>query len=158
MEELANTDYLTGLPNRRKIDQALHHALKRQQKISIIYLDIDHFKQINDTFGHTAGDEALKEFSNETLEVLGEKNMLGRWGGEEFMIILKNDLNEATIFAEKIRAHIAEHRFETIGSLTVSFGVTELQEGDNLDTLLNRADKALYIAKNSGRNRVVSNK
>ncbi|WP_052302375.1 GGDEF domain-containing protein [Bacillus sp. SG-1] len=158
MEELANTDYLTGLPNRRKIDQALHQALKKQQKISIIYLDIDHFKQINDTFGHTAGDEVLKEFTNETLEVLKEENMLGRWGGEEFMIILKNDLNEAAILAEKIRAHIAQHRFEAVGSLTASFGVTALQEGDTLDTLLNRADKALYKAKNSGRNKVVSNR
>ncbi|WP_409252175.1 GGDEF domain-containing protein [Bacillus sp. SCS-153A] len=157
LEELANTDYLTGLPNRRKIDQELLHALKKRQKLSIIYLDIDHFKQINDIYGHTAGDEVLKEFTKETSKVLGERTMLGRWGGEEFMITLKNrDLKEAAGQAEEVRKHLAQHRFETIGSLTASFGVAELHAYDTLDSLLNRADKALYKAKNSGRNRVVT--
>ncbi|RIW31866.1 GGDEF domain-containing protein [Bacillus salacetis] len=157
LEEMANTDYLTGLPNRRKIDQELILALDKQQKLAIIYLDIDYFKQINDTYGHTAGDRLLKEFTVKTLEVIGEKDFLGRWGGEEFMLILNDrDLEHAYLLAEKIRKEISENQFEHLDTLTASFGVTERLAGDTLDTLLNRADKALYEAKNRGRNRVVS--
>ncbi|TYR75985.1 GGDEF domain-containing protein [Rossellomorea vietnamensis] len=158
LEEMANTDYLTGLPNRRKIDMELMKGLETQQKLSIIYLDIDHFKQINDSYGHTAGDMVLKEFTNKTLEILDKEDLLGRWGGEEFMLLLKNrDIGKAKLLAEKIRKHISQHDYETINSLTASFGVAELQGGDTLDSLLNRADKALYEAKNNGRNQVAVN-
>ncbi|MGD6969102.1 GGDEF domain-containing protein [Rossellomorea vietnamensis] len=158
LEEMANTDYLTGLPNRRKIDKELMKGLEREQKLSIIYLDIDHFKQINDSYGHTAGDTVLKEFTNKTLEVLEKEDLLGRWGGEEFMLLLKNrDIREAKLLAEKIRKHISRHDYETIKGLTASFGVAELQKGDTLDNLLNRADKALYEAKNNGRDQVAVN-
>jgi diguanylate cyclase (GGDEF)-like protein len=157
LEELANTDYLTGLPNRRKIDKELLRAIKAQKKLSIIYLDIDHFKQINDSYGHSTGDLVLKEFTEITEKRLDKSGILGRWGGEEFMMIIKNkDVKEAEKFAEEIREHISEHPFSIIGNLTASFGVTELKSSDTLDSLLNRADKALYEAKNSGRNLVLT--
>jgi diguanylate cyclase (GGDEF)-like protein len=157
LEETANTDYLTRLPNRRRLDQELIQVLDNKQDLSIIYLDIDHFKKINDTYGHTAGDRLLKEFTDRTLQVIGGKELLGRWGGEEFMLILKDqNLSQAAVLAEKIRKHISEHNFENIETLTASFGVAERQEGDTLDSLLNRADKALYEAKKTGRNQVVS--
>jgi diguanylate cyclase (GGDEF)-like protein len=157
LEEMANTDYLTGLPNRRKIDKVLLKAIKAQRELSIIYLDIDHFKQINDSYGHSTGDLVLKEFTKITKGMLDKRDIIGRWGGEEFMLILKNkDLKEAQIFAESIREHVSQHPFSIIGNLTASFGVTELKSGDTLDSLLNRADKALYEAKNSGRNLVLT--
>ncbi|MGM0843617.1 MAG: GGDEF domain-containing protein [Bacillota bacterium] len=158
LEEMANTDYLTGLPNRRRIDKELIKGMEAGQKLSIIYLDLDHFKQINDIYGHSAGDSVLKEFTSKALEVLDNGDLLGRWGGEEFMLILKNkDIHDASFLAEKIRKHISQHDYENINALTASFGVAELQGGDTLDSLLNRADKALYEAKNNGRNQVVMN-
>ncbi|WP_113930666.1 GGDEF domain-containing protein [Bacillus sp. P14.5] len=159
LEEMANTDYLTGLPNRRRIDKELIKGLEKKQKLSIIYMDIDHFKQINDSYGHTAGDTVLKEFTFKTLEVLDKGDLLGRWGGEEFMLVLKRKgIEDAKHLAEKIRKHISRQDYKRINGLTASFGVAELQAGDTLDSLLNRADKALYEAKNNGRDQVVMKK
>ncbi|WP_421381933.1 GGDEF domain-containing protein [Bacillus salacetis] len=158
LDELANTDYLTSLPNRRKIDEELLRALDSKQPMSIIYLDVDHFKLINDEYGHSTGDKVLVEFINVIKKLLEETDFFGRWGGEEFIIIAKNrDVYDTNFLAEKIRNHVAEYEFETIYTLTASFGVTESQDDDTLDTLLNRADKALYEAKRNGRNQVVSN-
>jgi diguanylate cyclase (GGDEF)-like protein/PAS domain S-box-containing protein len=155
-EVLAQTDALTGIFNRLKIDielaNALTYANSYGTELSIILIDIDHFKQVNDQFGHQKGDEILRSITECVTDKIRSFDKFGRWGGEEFLIICpRTDLNGALILAEKLRASI-----ESTIQQTASFGVTAFQTNDTLDAMLYRADKALYKAKNNGRNLVIS--
>jgi len=166
LERLATTDPLTGVYNRRYfMDYATKEFLRSQRYshvFSAIQMDIDHFKKINDAHGHAVGDEVLKSFTANCLEVLRECDVLGRIGGEEFSIILpETDLPGALIVAERFRQTIADLKVyaedDQIVHFTVSIGLTSLRSGDTgVEAILRRADEALYLAKNGGRNKVVS--
>jgi diguanylate cyclase (GGDEF)-like protein len=120
-------------------------------------LDIDHFKAINDTFGHQAGDHALIEVASRLRRSLRGNDMVARWGGEEFVVLLRDCvLSDALRLAEDIRAAIAEVPFGALGSLTVSVGAAEVRADEDLTSWLGRADQALYRAKRAGRNEVVA--
>jgi len=159
----ANTDSLTGISNRRffmiQAEQEIRRARRFSRDLSIIMMDLDHFKHINDTFGHAAGDSALETIVRASLESLRESDMMGRLGGEEFGIILpETSLEAATEVAGRLLVHIAETPIATAkGAIhcTTSLGVAELSKSDNtIDDLLSRSDEALFRAKNKGRNRV----
>lgn len=154
----ANTDRLTQIANRAYMILQLDYMIKNTRRsglpLSVIFFDIDLFKKINDTYGHRAGDQALIELSSLMNIRLRESDVLGRWGGEEFVIILPHTaLNEAISVAEKLRGMIENHRFEH-GKMTCSFGVAQMIEEDTEETLIHRADAMLYVAKENGRNQV----
>ncbi|WP_373387639.1 diguanylate cyclase domain-containing protein [Pseudomonas alcaligenes] len=159
---LATTDMLTGLPNRRGFDllagQALQEAQRELSPLSALLIDLDHFKQLNDTHGHLAGDQVLRGFAHSLQGNLRQSDIICRWGGEEFILLLKGTgSSTARQLAEKIRQQTAEQLFQFNGvnlRITTSIGLTELQGEDSLDRLIARADRALYRAKQSGRNRV----
>lgn len=162
LEILSITDKLTQIYNRLKLDEILdqQEALyKRYQHVfSVMIIDIDFFKQVNDQFGHQIGDEVLIEFSRILKENIRTTDILGRWGGEEFMLISpKTNLNDVSVLAEKLRELIQNYSFSTIGMLTASFGLSERSDTKNasLIDLVSQADKSLYLAKDQGRNRVV---
>jgi diguanylate cyclase (GGDEF)-like protein len=117
--------------------------------------DIDHFKRINDTFGHSIGDFILKTIAEIIKKNIRTTTYLFRWGGEEFVILIPEiDLEGAKIHAERLRRAIEEHVFGEAGAITASFGVSQFEDGDSADTFLKKADAALYKAKSNGRNRV----
>jgi diguanylate cyclase (GGDEF)-like protein len=155
----AVTDYLTGLPNRRNLDKMLHDQILKSHTInlplSIILFDVDNFKKVNDIYGHEIGDEVLVELTSFMSKYLPDHAHFGRWGGEEFLII-NESLNkvECTRLAETLRDNVAKHHFQEVGTVTCSFGIAELQEKDHQKDLLKRADEALYLAKNYGKNQV----
>jgi len=160
LEYVAQTDALTGLYNRLRFDNILQHEIafgKRQNApLSIIYMDIDFFKQINDTCGHDIGDIILKEIAFITRDVLRASDYPFRWGGEEFIILCPSTtLNEIKILAERLRERIEENNFSVYKNVTVSIGVTQYHDGESVDEMIKRADQALYQAKESGRNRVI---
>ncbi len=162
---LATTDPLTGVNNRLQFNELGNKEIKRSKRsglpLSVLMLDIDHFKHINDTYGHAFGDEALVFFTNTVKSILRESDILGRIGGEEFAVVLPETDKEAAFHvAERIRGAVAEGSLmingERIG-FTVSTGLASLTDRvDRLETLLIEADGALYKAKESGRNRVIS--
>ena len=159
LARLSVTDRLTGIYNRMKLDEALAAEIQRcrryDQALAIVLLDIDHFKRINDTYGHQAGDRALIDIAHLLSEGSRETDVVGRWGGEEFMIVLPHtDLTGAGRLAEKMRTTIAAHEFSGIGQQTASFGVAAYRIDDQPNDLVARADAALYEAKHAGRNRV----
>jgi diguanylate cyclase (GGDEF)-like protein len=162
IETQAMLDSLTGLPNRRGFDQqalsAIAEARRDHKALSAMLLDLDHFKRLNDTFGHLAGDEVLTGFADDVRRCLRDSDIICRWGGEEFIILLKDtNSSGARRVAEKIRLLAEQHTYVFTGSalqVTVSLGLTELHPDDTLQTLIARADQALYSAKQSGRNRV----
>ena len=160
LRNLAVTDTLTGVWNRRHGTELLTADLSARrpgQALSLLMLDIDHFKTINDTFGHQAGDHVLIEIASRLRRSLRGSDMVARWGGEEFVVLLRDcALPDALRLAEDIRAAIAELPFGAMGSLTVSVGVAEARAGEDLTTWLERADQALYRAKRSGRNEVAA--
>ena len=161
LQTLSITDSLTQINNRLYIDKVLqkqhYRLLRNDERCSLILLDIDHFKEINDKYGHLVGDKVLKELTKLIRTHLRESDVFGRWGGEEFMIIAPHtSKEEAKIMAEKLRKLIESHTFEDVGSLTVSFGVTECQKEHSLHTAIQTADKALYISKEQGRNKVTA--
>ncbi len=159
---LATTDQLTGLPNRRGFDllagQALQEARRNQSPLSALMLDLDHFKQLNDSHGHLAGDRMLRAFADQLRSNLRQSDIVCRWGGEEFILLLRETAPaQARQIAEKIRQQAASLQplpDNPALALTVSIGVSSLQADEALDPLLARADRALYRAKQSGRNRV----
>lgn len=161
---LATTDFLTGALNRRAFMDGLNRAAARFERghgiFSVLIADIDHFKKINDSHGHAIGDEALKAFMAAAKAALRKEDVLGRLGGEEFAVILAgDDALRARDVAERLREAIGAIRLPLpeggILRFTVSIGVTDWRTGDNPDTVLARADDALYRAKQSGRNRVI---
>ncbi|MEO4045963.1 diguanylate cyclase [Pseudomonas sp. CAU 1711] len=158
---LATTDALTGLPNRRGFDllanQALQEAQRAQSPLSALMIDLDHFKRLNDTHGHLAGDQVLHGFAEQLQGRLRQSDIICRWGGEEFILLLKDtDLATARQLAEKIRQQIEQAVFAFSGAelrITCSIGLAERHGEDSLERLIARADRALYRAKQSGRNR-----
>ena len=157
VEELSITDRLTGLYNRLKLDELFAHHLsiarRHHTPFSIILLDIDKFKSVNDTYGHQVGDTLLQELSHLLKSNLREEDAIGRWGGEEFLILLPNsDLLSAKQLAEKLRSLIEHNSFSTIGHKTASFGVATYHGNDDEKSMVARADEALYRAKEHGRN------
>jgi diguanylate cyclase (GGDEF)-like protein len=159
LTQLAENDYLTGLYNRGKQTQLLELELSRfrryKRAMSVVLIDVDYFKQTNDTMGHAAGDRLLKLISARIVENLREVDIPGRWGGEEFLVICpETDLRGATQLAEKLCQNIQATPFGELGSKTVSCGVASVAADDNLDDLMKRADNALYAAKDAGRNQV----
>ncbi len=159
LEQISITDKLTQIYNRVKLDDFLEQqeALyqRYQREYSIIMIDIDFFKRVNDQYGHLTGDKILINFSKILENNIRITDILGRWGGEEFMIISpKTDTDEAYILAEKLRAAILKHSFPLIGSITASFGLSERNNDKNstLNELISQSDQALYDAKASGRN------
>jgi diguanylate cyclase (GGDEF)-like protein len=161
LEQLAITDPLTSLFNRRKFDELLAYEIERNQRykagLSLIMCDIDHFKQINDKFGHNVGDNALKTFSDKVTENLREVDIFARWGGEEFMILMPNaNIDSACSVAEKLRKTIENTNIKKVDVLTASFGVTHYNSNDTAESFVKRVDKALYKAKQQGRNTVVT--
>ncbi|GAE44148.1 GGDEF domain-containing protein [Mesobacillus boroniphilus] len=156
----AYIDSLTRVANRHQIDVWLEERLEAAEDgraFSIIFFDIDLFKKVNDDFGHKIGDCVLKELSAIVSGNLTDGDLFGRWGGEEFILITDNTGGQAYEKAEHFRKMVENHCFKGAGSLTASFGVTDYQSGDNIDSLLNRADEGLYVSKNSGRNKVTVN-
>ncbi len=156
---LATTDGLTGIANRRELTRILDHEINRARRygtpLSLIMYDLDHFKKVNDTFGHGVGDDVLKDVVRLVTANIRNIDVAARWGGEEFMVLLpQSDLAAAAKVAEKVRRTIEDFRFDRVGTVTASFGVSELEPDDDADSLLNRVDKALYRAKDRGRNRV----
>ncbi|WP_277374244.1 sensor domain-containing diguanylate cyclase [Pseudomonas sp. AA-38] len=159
---LATTDALTELPNRRGFDilaeKALQEAQRDNSPLCAVLLDLDNFKQINDQHGHLAGDEVLRRFAEQLRGALRQSDILCRWGGEEFILLLKNTEHQtAHELAEKLRQHCAEQRYPVDGErlqVTVSLGLSHWQAGESLHTLLGRTDRALYRAKQAGRDRV----
>ena len=164
LERLATTDYLTGLSNNRAFFERAASEVIRSQRhgipLSLVVFDVDHFKRVNDTFGHPGGDRLLRDLAAVCRQMTRQNDMIARLGGEEFGLLLTHaDVRAAKIAAENFRAAIerliVEFEAENI-YVTASFGVTELREDDTLDTFLARADNCLYQAKDRGRNCVVS--
>ena len=159
LKALAIKDQLTGLYNRRKIDEVLKNekaeADSTEQNLSVIMVDIDWFKHVNDQYGHLVGDQVLTEVTAILAKGIRKTDVLGRWGGEEFIIICSDtDLAGAMVLAEKLRKMIESHQFQLVGKKTCSFGVSQLCQQETIDALLSRSDQALYRAKDQGRNRV----
>lgn len=164
IEALATRDALTGLLNRRGFslvaEQALLETRRHQGCLSALVLDLDHFKGFNDTYGHLGGDALLHSFAALLTRTVRRSDIVSRWGGEEFVVLLKDgDIHAAAALAESIRAATEAENFEHDGTIfhaTVSIGIAQLQSGDSIDLLLRNADRALYRAKNLGRNQVSS--
>lgn len=160
MTELAHTDELTGLPNRRRLGETLDERVADAQRytrpVSVLLIDVDGFKQVNDTYGHDVGDRVLTELARALAIELRSNDLLGRWGGEEFLIIAPETTEgPAHQLAERCRAALAEHVFAGIDHpVTISVGVASYRPGDATRDLLKRVDDALYAAKRAGRNRV----
>ena len=160
IRELVNVDSLTGVYNRRRLFEVIHEESSRYSRspgsFSICLLDIDHFKQVNDTYGHQAGDIILKAVAQGVAGDLRTIDCFGRYGGEEFLIVLpQTPLDGARIKAERVLARVASLKFPLIGDgfqITVSIGVAEYHNDETTDDTLQRADKALYEAKDAGRN------
>jgi diguanylate cyclase (GGDEF)-like protein len=164
LEEMATIDKLTGLINRQAgevlLAQALAENRRRPLQLSAVMIDIDHFKEVNDRHGHLRGDQVLQHVASLIKPNLREADVACRWGGEEFMLLLKNcESGQGMTIADKLRKVIAATPFDVAGkalSITVSAGVAEANESDTPEHLLDRADRAMYKAKNAGRNRVMS--
>ena len=160
MHRLAHTDQLTGVANRRELYSELQKETDKSERyerpLSIIFIDLDNFKCVNDTFGHDCGDVVLRQVVGVTERLLRTTDRLGRWGGEEFVVLApETDLQEASRLAERLRVEIANHRSGSAPTVTASLGYAQFEAGDTSETLIKRADQALYKAKILGRNRAV---
>ncbi|BBL78514.1 hypothetical protein RxyAA322_03680 [Rubrobacter xylanophilus] len=158
MHRLAHTDPLTGTSNRRSVYAALRREMEAARRygkpLSVLLFDLDHFKRINDTYGHSQGDAALRWIANTVRSLLRTTDHLGRWGGEEFIVLApETDLEQATLLAERLREAISLDQPPNLPPLTASFGTATHRPGDTPEDLLRRADEGLYRAKARGRNR-----
>lgn len=160
IRHLVLTDPLTEVANRRclneRLDQEINRLRRYRRPLSLILCDIDFFKKVNDTYGHDIGDLVLKVFATTVKSALRREDLLGRYGGEEFVVILPETvIKQAGEVAERIRTRIESLALAQVpNGVTASFGVAEAQEGDNQDDLIRRADQTLYTSKHTGRNRV----
>ena len=166
-EQRANTDTLTGLPNRRALEKFFRNAqtsaMEHGTPLSLMLLDIDHFKKFNDNYGHSVGDQVLRLIAKVLRDKVREVDLPARYGGEELIAVLPDaQLTTCTVVAERIRRAIAESRIsrrstgEILPTITVSIGVAQFRPGESMADLIERCDRALYLAKDSGRNRVVA--
>jgi diguanylate cyclase (GGDEF)-like protein/PAS domain S-box-containing protein len=160
LSKLASKDALTGLCNRRKLEETLAaeitRAIRYESPMSLIMFDIDHFKSINDRFGHDVGDDILRSFAKVIQDNIRKTDISARWGGEEFIILSPETTEEnAENLAEKLRCAIENYDFDLPVKITASFGVTQYIHGETSEQMIKRADKAMYQAKENGRNRVV---
>ncbi len=156
----ASTDALTGTLNRHAIYHNLSREIERAQRyrkpFSIILFDIDLFKTVNDTYGHMTGDRVLIEIAKLVSQSIRQTDSFGRWGGEEFLLILpETEIEAAHHLAERVRLMFEKNSFANVGHITASFGVTTFQENQSLEDMLRHADNAMYCAKQNGRNQVV---
>jgi diguanylate cyclase (GGDEF)-like protein len=153
----AYIDPLTNIPNRRKLSITFDELWKGTQSghhnLSVIMVDIDNFKLVNDQFGHDTGDLVLQEFSTLIKNLVSDYEVFGRWGGEEFVILVPSSLRHAVKLAELIKSNVEQHNFTTVTRITSSFGVASYQPGDSKEKLFKRADIALYQSKTNGKNR-----
>jgi len=159
LQKLANYDGLTSLLNRRAIEDILQREMSRFNRyntfLTVMLFDLDHFKKVNDTYGHNVGDEVLKKTAELINNVIRKNDYAGRWGGEEFLIIAPDTPLESGVqLAERIRNEMATYEFVEVGSVTLSIGVSRCERGEKLDQLIKRTDDALYLAKKKGRNSV----
>ncbi|NLK51356.1 MAG: sensor domain-containing diguanylate cyclase, partial [Syntrophomonadaceae bacterium] len=157
LQALAMTDVLTGIYNRRYFTQLLEKEMKRSQRyqtsFSLVMFDIDHFKQVNDTYGHDVGDLVLKEVVSLIKTRIRKTDFFARWGGEEFIILLLNtSYEQAAILAESMRELLQNTSLPQVGRVTASFGVSSYQANESIDALLKRVDDLVYQAKRNGRN------
>lgn len=156
-EKIASTDTLTGLYNRYKFSELFMSSFvsmsQRDNDMSLIILDVDNFKQVNDTYGHNIGDKTLVQISHALLKTLRNIDIVCRWGGEEFVVLLPTaSLDNAVYLAEKIRVYIEQLDIDVVKHVTASFGVAQVLQTDEMQDVISRADKALYLAKESGKN------
>ena len=159
LKKISTTDPLTNISNRLKLDEAITSEIQRAQRngsvFSIILLDIDHFKKVNDTYGHQVGDRTLTVFARLLETSIRSIDIVGRWGGEEFLILCPNtDRNGCKLLAKNLRILIEEQDFPTAGPQTASFGISSYKQGDKAEMVIERADKAMYQAKANGRNQI----
>jgi diguanylate cyclase len=166
VKETAEKDALTGLKNRGTFDLAINETVLNQAKDGIpniiIMIDIDHFKRINDNFGHLVGDRVIRYVAALLTQIMGPDNFIARYGGEEFVVLIKDqNIEIAFKLAEKVRTAMGNSKLqrkdsgETIGKVTLSAGIACQKDSDTVDLLIDRGDKALYEAKNTGRNKTV---
>jgi diguanylate cyclase (GGDEF)-like protein len=161
IEQLARTDGLTGLTNRgeflQSVDRVVSAARRHDRPVSAVLSDIDHFKGLNDTYGHQAGDAALKTFAEILRSTSRQEDIVARYGGEEFICLMADtDESAAAAYAERVRAALEAACLEGIDRpMTASFGVAQLRANESAEQLESRADKAMYHAKENGRNRVI---
>jgi diguanylate cyclase (GGDEF)-like protein len=157
-----NTDSLTSLANRRFfidfLEKAMSFAKRHEQPLSVIMADLDNFKSLNDTYGHQAGDQVLVAFAEAMQASIRREDLAARFGGEEFILMLPGTaLKEATILAERLRESLEKLVFPPLTTrVTASFGIATYRPDDTFETLVKRADEALYAAKAAGRNRVMT--
>ena len=162
LRRLSDTDDLTGLANRRKLMKRLDEELSLSNRhglpMSLMMLDLDHFKSINDTWGHLQGDQVLRELASLCQGILREEDLMARLGGEEFAVLLPlTPESHCRQLAERLRRRIAEHDFGVgPGQVTISIGIAEHRVGDSREILMQRVDDSLYAAKHGGRNRVMA--
>jgi diguanylate cyclase (GGDEF)-like protein len=160
VERQAMVDSLTGLANRRSLEETLRSELARASRfgdsVCLVMADLDEFKRVNDAHGHATGDEVLKAFASTLRKSVRESDVAGRWGGEEFALVLTGtDSAGGARLAERARAALEEHDLDVVGRVTASFGVASYPECQEAGELLAAADSALYAAKRAGRNQVV---
>jgi diguanylate cyclase (GGDEF)-like protein len=160
LRELANIDMLTQVPNRRRFEELARRALQADAdgSASLLLVDIDHFKQINDKLGHAAGDRALKLVSRCTLELLRAQDVAGRHGGDEFVMLLRRSSTQhAMQVADRLVSHLQQQAHaHALPRLSLSFGIVQMRRGESIDETLQRADLALYEAKRRGRSLAVA--
>lgn len=157
LEHTASTDALTGIANRTLFEQVIERYIDRtklhNEPFVLLFFDIDHFKSVNDNFGHDVGDEVLKQFGQLIAENIRDRDFFARWGGEEFVVLLNGaTLENGTAIAEHLRRSVENAKFPSIERLTCSFAVVDFKQNDSADSLLKRADIVLYRAKAAGRN------
>ncbi|TMM47553.1 sensor domain-containing diguanylate cyclase [Colwellia ponticola] len=164
LNKLASNDVLTGLPNRRSFHEHLAQLLllkeRNNSNLSVLFIDIDNFKHVNDTKGHDVGDKVLKALAKVLNSHVRKSDFVARWGGEEFVIVLiDSDINQAQVIAEQLRSSVANNSHLAQISqqhITISLGLTSVAHDDTIDSILKRADDALYQAKSLGKNRIIS--
>lgn len=161
LAHLSVTDALTGAINRLGLTERLNEMISRSMRfahpLAVLMMDLDHFKDVNDQYGHPVGDGVLKSFVEVVRENIRASDIIGRWGGEEFLIVSPHlGLDSATKLAEKLRHAVEQASFDAGIRITTSIGVAEYVSGERVGELIERADRALYLAKNGGRNRVVA--
>ena len=161
LQKMAITDNLTGIYNRHKFEEIIKIEMERSYRfdspLSLIMVDIDHFKRVNDTYGHDEGDNVIKNIVDIISENIRHLDIFVRWGGEEFIVLCpQTESNGAAVLAEKLRGTVESKKIDVIGNITCSFGVTSYIKDEGKSAFIKRLDGALYRAKDEGRNRVIA--